>query len=182
MKTYDIYAKQNGKWQRKGIQGEPTLPEYDGTVIIEKAIPTIKAGTYKFKDIVEPISTLNSMEELTSGDFIERHPLNFTTQSVDVNGEPDESLNFDNITAYALNLTVEGVVYQNFMELCYCVGEDNYPVYMNGTTIENGQTVTIEHRWDNETIGNQYITVPYDQTVSEIFFVWFNSNTEEVSV
>ena len=37
MKTYDIYAKQNGKWQRKGIQGEPTLPEYDGTVIIEKA-------------------------------------------------------------------------------------------------------------------------------------------------
>lgn len=37
MKTYDIYAKQEGKWQRKGIQGEPTLPEYDGTVIIEKA-------------------------------------------------------------------------------------------------------------------------------------------------
>ena len=37
MKTYDIYAKQNGKWQRKGIQGGGELPEYDGTVIIEKA-------------------------------------------------------------------------------------------------------------------------------------------------
>ena len=48
MKTYDIYAKQNGNWQRKGIQGEPTLPEYDGTVIIEKANSVL--GLRRFKD------------------------------------------------------------------------------------------------------------------------------------
>ena len=51
MKTYDIYAKQNGKWQRKGIQGEPTLPEYDGTVIIEKAESVL--GLRRFKETID---------------------------------------------------------------------------------------------------------------------------------
>jgi hypothetical protein len=54
MKTYDIYAKQNGKWQRKGIQGEPTLPEYDGTVIIEKAESVL--GLRRFKDTIDIVS------------------------------------------------------------------------------------------------------------------------------
>lgn len=54
MKTYDIYAKQNGKWQRKGIQGEPTLPEYDGTVIIEKLNAL---GWRRFNDTLTPIET-----------------------------------------------------------------------------------------------------------------------------
>lgn len=37
-KFYDVYAKEKGSWVRKGkLEGGSTLPEYDGTVIIEKA-------------------------------------------------------------------------------------------------------------------------------------------------
>jgi hypothetical protein len=60
MKTYDIYAKQEGKWQRKGIQGEPTLPYYDGTVIIEKAESVL--GLRKLSFPVD-VSTVGSMTD-----------------------------------------------------------------------------------------------------------------------
>ena len=63
MKTYDIYAKQNGNWQRKGIQGEPTLPEYDGTVIIEKAESVL--GLRRFKNIIEKPSFTEANVEYT---------------------------------------------------------------------------------------------------------------------
>lgn len=81
MKTYDIYAKQNGKWQRKGIQGEPTLPEYDGTVIIEKAESVL--GLRRFKETVTPISeyigTGIDIEELNA--FCE--PLSFDIEPIE---------------------------------------------------------------------------------------------------
>lgn len=76
MKTYDIYAKQNGKWQRKGIQGEPTLPEYDGTVIIEKAESVL--GLRRFKETITPIllsEEPSSAEEYYNANFIEVEPV-----------------------------------------------------------------------------------------------------------
>lgn len=91
MKTYDIYAKQNGKWQRKGIQGEPTLPEYDGTVIIEKAesgvviewdgdttnLPSIEDAYYKVTDRVFTTEELEGGLISTKGGTIDS-PISIT--------------------------------------------------------------------------------------------------------
>jgi hypothetical protein len=153
MKTYDIYAKQNGKWQRKGIQGDPTLPEYDGTVIIEKA-NTIKAGTYRFKNVLSVIPYSEIDEESY---VIGIYPLAFSSNGY----------NWEKIIFY-MSLTEYYMEYSNEDEsdtwLAYSSDRDN---------LNEGQ-------WDEE--GMQTITIPKDIIANATFYEWFNSNTEGVSV
>lgn len=64
-KFYDIYARENGRWKRKGVnQGGIDTPEYDGTVVIEKdSVLRLR----KFK----PYANLTSDYTFKSSDLIQ---------------------------------------------------------------------------------------------------------------
>lgn len=163
MKTYDIYAKQNGKWQRKGIQGEPTLPEYDGTVIIEKAgvlgLRRLKPSDELQIFITETIPSAGSlyMEEVFNRGY-------FTVETVQ-NGET-QTLKISPLNS---------VTFEDTGETIQCVILESQ--YNETTTIHTPMTLDnlIEYGWFELDLN---IVAFSNADVEQ----WLLANTEGVSV
>jgi hypothetical protein len=165
MKTYDIYAKQNGKWQRKGIQGDPTLPEYDGTVVIEKAerLPyengVIKAGNYVVVDSPSNI--------FLSEDFVDES-IYFNFETPNISNKSQTYMHF-----FAEEPMFE-ISYTD--ELVFGRGEIGEEWLVSGAkniSILTDQTITTDYGEDDP---------EYDTKLKELFGTWFNANVKAVSV
>lgn len=119
---------------------------------------TIKAGTYRFNDV------------LTAPSDVVYAQVNITLPTIEVDGETD-NLNFSEIECY--NRGSDGALVVLYDAFIFYIGSNYEPygfVGWNAFAIEYG-------------IGSYYgqtITIPTDSEVSDEFYAWFTTNAAEV--